>query len=144
MWHIVWQKTWCHYILLKKGFKKLLQTFDSQYELPSRKYFLKTAMPKLYDMSQEIVAAELKNVDYFSATADMCSSHSLQPYLSYTIYFVGNDWRLKTRFLHTLYLLQEHTGENIADVLLETLESWNLDPTKQINLYHNWEWFQHD
>ena len=29
------------------------------------------------------------------------------------------------------YLPQEHTGENIVDALLETLESWNLDPTKQ-------------
>ena len=115
----------------KIGFKKLLQSFDSQYELPSRKYFSKTAIPKLYDKNREMVAAELKNVDYFSATADMWSSHSLQPYLSYTIHFIGNDWRLKTRFLQTLYLPQEHTGENIADALLGTLESWNLDPTKQ-------------
>ena len=75
-----------------------------------------------------MVAAELKNVDYFSATADMWSSHSLQPY---TIHFVGNDWMLKTRCLQTLYLPQEHTGENIVDALLGTLESWNLDPTKQ-------------
>ena len=54
-----------------------------------------------------MVAAELKNVDYFSATTDMWSSHSLQPYLCYTIHFVGNDWELKTRFLQTLYLLQD-------------------------------------
>ena len=78
-----------------------------------------------------MVAAEFKNVDYISGTADMWSSPSLQPYLSYTIHFVGNDWRLKTRFLQTLYLPQGHTGENIADTLLETLQSWNLDPTKR-------------
>ena len=119
------------YSVEKVGFKKLLQSFDPQYELPSHKYFWKTAIPNLYDKNWEIVAAELKNVDYFSATVDMWSSHSLQPYLSYTIHFVGNDWKLKTRFLQTLYLPQEHTGENIADALLGTLESWNLDPTKQ-------------
>ena len=92
------------YSVEKEGFKKLLHSFDSQYELPSRKYFSKTAIPKLYAKNREIVEEELKSVDYFSATADMWSSHSLQPYLSSTIHFVGDDWRLKTRCLQTLYL----------------------------------------
>ena len=78
-----------------------------------------------------MVAAELKNVDYFSAIADMWSSYSLHSYLSYTINFVGNDWMLKIRCLQALYLPQEHTGENIVNALLGILESWNLDPTKQ-------------
>ena len=65
----------------------------------------------------------LKDVDYFSVIDDMWSSHSLQPYLSYIIHFVGNKWGLKTRFLQTLHLLQEYTGKNSTDTLLETLES---------------------
>ena len=30
------------------------------------------------------------------------------------------------------FLPQEHTGENISDTLTETLESWNLNPQKQV------------
>ena len=32
----------------KQGFKKLVATFDSRYELPSRTYFSRTALPELY------------------------------------------------------------------------------------------------
>ena len=48
------------YSVEKEGIKKLLQSFDSQYEFPSRKYFSKTAIPKLYNKSWEMVAAEVK------------------------------------------------------------------------------------
>ena len=37
-------------------------------------------------------------------------------------FLFGNDWRLKTRFLPTLCLPQEHNGTNIADALLRTHE----------------------
>lgn len=120
------------YSVEKTGFQNLLKTFDPQYELPSRKYFSKTALPHLYTETRKSVEAELSTVDYYSATTDMWSSHSLQPYLSYTIHYVGDDWKLKTRCLQTLYLPQEHTGENISEALTETLESWNLDPKKQV------------
>jgi len=49
-------------------------------------------------------------------------------HLSYTVHYIGDDWRLKTRCFQTLFLPQEHTGENIGDALAETLESWNLNP----------------
>ena len=37
------------YTVEKPGFVNLLKQFDPQYELPSRKYFSKTAIPKLYE-----------------------------------------------------------------------------------------------
>ena len=36
------------YTVEKPGFKKLLDTFDSRYEIPSRNYFSRTALPTLY------------------------------------------------------------------------------------------------
>ena len=45
------------YSVQKEGFKKLLQSFDFQYEFPSCKYFSIIAIPKLYDKSREMVAA---------------------------------------------------------------------------------------
>ena len=37
------------YTIEKEGFANLLKQIDPQYELPSRKYFSKTAIPKLYE-----------------------------------------------------------------------------------------------
>ena len=36
------------YTVEKPGFKKLLDTFDSRYEIPSRNYFSRAALPTLY------------------------------------------------------------------------------------------------
>ena len=109
------------YSIEKEGFRKLLYNFDPQYELPSRKYFSKIAIPNLYSQTQDKVAAEIKDIEYFSATADMWSSHTAEPYLSYMVHFVGNDWRLNTRCLQVLYLPQDHNGQNIAEALEGTL-----------------------
>ena len=64
----------------------------------------------------------------------MWSSYTTEPYLSYTVHFVGEDWKLESRCLQTLYLLEDHTGENIAAALRETLESWEIDVSKQVCL----------
>ena len=86
----------------------------------------------MYSETQQSVGAELSTVDYFSATTDMWSSLSLQPYLIYTIHFIGDDRRVKTRCLQTLYPPHVHTGENVSDALLGTLESYTFDPKKQV------------
>ena len=61
------------YSVEKEGFRNMLRKFNPQYELPSRKYFTQTAIPKLYESVRERVAAELKCVDYYSATSDLWS-----------------------------------------------------------------------
>ena len=120
------------YSIEKDGFRKLLYNFDPQYELPSRKYFSKTAIPILYSETQDKVAAEIKDVEFFSATADMWRSNTTEPYLSYTIHFVGNDWTLDTCCLQVLYLPKDHNGQNIAEALEGALDSWNLDASRQV------------
>ena len=125
------------YSIEKEGFRKLLYNFDPQYELPSRKYFSKTAIPILYSETQDKVAAEIKDVEFFSATADMWTSNTTEPYLSYTIHFVGNDWSLDTRCLQVLYLPKDHNGQNIAEALEGALDSWNLVRCFKTSVHHN-------
>ena len=64
----------------------------------------------------------------------MWSSYTTEPYLSYTVLFVGEDWKLESQCLQTLYVPGDHTGENIAVALRETLESWEVDVSKQVCL----------
>ena len=54
--------------------------------------------------------------------------------MSYTVHFITSDWELTTRCLETLFLPEDHTGMNIAEAMLTTLESWGLQPAKQVCL----------
>ena len=56
------------------------------------------------------------------------------PYISYTAHFIDSSWELRRRCLQTQFLPQNQTGENIADALESTLESWNLAQNKQVCL----------
>ena len=79
------------YTVEKEGFANLLKQFDPQYELPSRKYFSKIAIPKLYESTQEFVLNNIKNVNFCSATTDMWSSINGDPYMSYTIHYITEE-----------------------------------------------------
>ena len=120
------------YTVEKTGFQRMLKCFDSQYQLPSRKYFSATAIPKLYNEVKERVVADLSQVKHFAATTDMWSSETGQPFLSYTVHFIDNEWKLRTYCLQALYLPVDHKASNIADALLATLENWNLDSSNQV------------
>lgn len=114
------------YTVSKPGFKKMIDTFDHRYELPSRKYFSRTAIPKMYEETREKVASDLQGMEYFSATADLWSSGTMEPYLSFTVHFISNDWEMHSRCLQTLFCPSDHTAINLAEALKDTLDKWNL------------------
>ena len=48
-----------------------MPSIQSTYELPSRKYFSTTEIPKLYmDINESIVKPTVQNAQYFSASTD--------------------------------------------------------------------------
>ena len=89
------------YAVQKEGFANLLKQFDPQYKLPSRKYFSKTVIPKLYDCTRESVFHSIKNLKLYSATTDMWYN----PYMSYIIHEVTKHcfWYTPGYFLDTKY-----------------------------------------
>ncbi|XP_055051262.1 E3 SUMO-protein ligase ZBED1-like [Misgurnus anguillicaudatus] len=116
----------------KSGYKKLIHVLDPRYVLPGRKYFSKTAIPKLYVMCKESVQQEILSAKYFATTSDLWSSRTSEPYISLTIHFIDNEWGLKTRCLETAYFPEDHTGEVIAEGLKEALLSWGLIEDKMV------------
>ncbi|KAK2190879.1 hypothetical protein NP493_65g01022 [Ridgeia piscesae] len=119
------------YTVEKEGFKSLLEAFDPQYALPSRSYFSKTAITKLYNEVSGRLRDSLSNIDYYSCTTDLWSSHTTDPYMSLTIHYIEN-WELQSKFLQVLYTPQDHTSENLKDALQDSLDKWNLDPSKLV------------
>ena len=88
----------------KPGFSTV-RKLDPQYEVPSRKYFSKTALPSLYAETRERVSKELLEAEYYSVTTDLWSSTGKQePYLAVTVHYINKEWELKSYCLNTIFL----------------------------------------
>ncbi|XP_047656263.1 E3 SUMO-protein ligase ZBED1-like [Tachysurus fulvidraco] len=116
----------------RRGFKAMIRAIDPRYEVPSRKYFTETEMPKLYAELRENVEKELCDLKYFATTTDLWSSRTMEPFLSLTIHYITDDWNLGSRCLQTSYFPAEHSAEEIAQGLKEALESWGFKEESQV------------
>ena len=115
------------------GFQRMVGRLNPRYQLPSRSYFSRTAIPALYSEVREDIEKRLvQHSAYYSATTDMWTSGSTDPYISFTIHYINNNWDMCSHCLATTCLIEDHTGENIKISLLDTLHEWNLDATKLV------------
>ncbi|XP_039530556.1 E3 SUMO-protein ligase ZBED1-like [Pimephales promelas] len=114
-------------VVEQPGFVRMLKTLDSRYSLPSRHYFARQELPRLYTTERERLAAELEKVTDYALTTDMWSSRTCEPYMCVTIHYIL-DWKIKSACLQTTYFPQDHMGENIAEALRDVTTTWMLNP----------------
>ena len=80
------------YTVEKEGFRQMLMAFDSRYtcvyQLPSRHYFSRTAIPTLYTQVRGSVIRDLQQAQFYVATTDLWSSVTVEPYISFTVHYV--------------------------------------------------------
>lgn len=96
----------------KPGFINMLKVLDPKYVLPSHKYFFEVALQLLYNNTRQRIASELEDdMSYYSATTNLWSSRTMQPYMSLTVHFVNNSWVLRSVCLQPTYFPEDHMGE---------------------------------
>ena len=120
----------------KTGFKTMLHRFHPRYQIPSRSYFSRVAIPAMVgevrcEIEQQIQNGELS---FFSGTTDLWTSTAGDPYITYTCHFINSKWEMQSFCLQTHFIPQDHTGENIKEALSATLLQWNLDQSKQVGI----------
>uniref|UniRef100_A0A668TV34 Uncharacterized protein n=1 Tax=Oreochromis aureus TaxID=47969 RepID=A0A668TV34_OREAU len=93
-----------------EGFRKMINTLDKRYTVPSRNYFSNVALPALYTQCRATVETELQAVQHFAATTKCISR--LQ--------------RWERAKLHGL-----NPPEEIRDLLLQT----HADPEYNLSLW---------
>ena len=102
-------------IVKKEGlFKTHVKKLDPRYELPTRKYMSKKPF-RICTVLQENWENHKLAQQFFVATTDIWSSSAMEPYLSYTLHHIYEDWQLKNHCWEMLYLPQNHTGINITE-----------------------------
>ena len=72
--------------------------------------FSQLAIPRLYSQTS-LVAAQLKCADICSATTDLWSSSAMEPYISLTVHFITEDWKLESECLQVMVIPEDHTGK---------------------------------
>lgn len=104
---------------------------EPRYEVPSCKYFTKTAIPSLYTTMHDNIEASLRNMQYYSIITDMWSATgAMIPYMAVTVHYIVVEWILQSHCLQTVFVPKDHTAERttqlrmlIAAALQEVLES---------------------
>ncbi|XP_041821745.1 E3 SUMO-protein ligase ZBED1-like [Chelmon rostratus] len=115
-----------------EAFKEMIKTLDKRYEMPSRNYFSKVALPALYKQCREEIRKEIADLPFYATTTDLWSSRTMEPYMSLTIHYIDEDFEIKTRCLQTSFFPEDHTGEAIAQGLVEALASWDLQQERLV------------
>ncbi|MBN3296944.1 ZBED1 protein, partial [Amia calva] len=116
----------------REGFVSLINKLDRIYQLPSRNYFSQVTIPQMYDTCVKTVSSKLHQVDFYTSTTDLWSSRTTEPYMSFTVHFLTEDFELKTHCLGVVYFPESHTSEIIAHGLREVLARWNLKEENQV------------
>ena len=90
------------YIVDKKGFREMVETLNPRYQLPHKDYFSRVAIPSLYEETREQLCKGMREECInFSATADLWSSCTSEPYLCLTVHYISSDCILKSHCLQT-------------------------------------------
>ena len=114
------------------GFINLVKTLDSRYQIPSRTYFSETLIPDLYNAEKGALMKDISSASSIALTTDGWTSRATESYITVTVHFIDEAWKLKNYVLVTRPMHESHTGENIGSFLKETLAEWNLTKFGQI------------
>ena len=106
------------YIVDKKGFREMVEATNPRYQLPHKDYFSRVAIPSLYEETREQLCKEMREeCIHFSATADLWSSCTSEPYLCLTVHYISSDWILKSHCLQAHFTPEDHTGLHLQDAM---------------------------
>ena len=75
----------------------------------------------MYEHEKSHINHAIANVSSYALTTNIWSSRAMHSYMGVTIYFIDINFCLSSYLLDVKELLDNHTGENIAEHLSERL-----------------------
>jgi len=119
-------------IVERNGFIRLMNYICPRYKIPSRRYFSDIMMPNIYENLKGKVKDKLKDSAYISFTTDIwTSSVNNESFISLTAYFISlTDIEQEIHAISIKHFPQSHTGCNIADILNDILQEWDIEKEK--------------
>ncbi|XP_073470760.1 zinc finger BED domain-containing protein 4-like [Aquarana catesbeiana] len=113
-------------IVENMGFQRFLNVLEPKYDIPSRHYIRDIILPKIHDTVKKHINIMLqKDIKAISFTTDIWSS-SVSPLslISLTAQWIDGEFSLHQVMLHATKFEGSHTGQAIANILEEMLQTW--------------------
>ena len=109
-----------------EGFLNLMNYLEPEYKIPCRKSITSTIHRK-----HEIVKHKLKDklereANSIALTTDIWASSATEAYITVSAHYISTEWGMISCVLETPDMPERHTGQNIADKLVEIVEKWGI------------------
>ncbi|KAL2079757.1 hypothetical protein ACEWY4_011180 [Coilia grayii] len=108
------------------GFRLLMKRLEPRYVLPTRKHLSETVIPKMYAETKGNLANSLKSAVRVALTCDCWTSRNTVSYLTITSHHIDDEWKLVSNVLQTRAVEMSHTASNLAELLTEAIQEWEL------------------
>ncbi|KAL2079766.1 hypothetical protein ACEWY4_025510 [Coilia grayii] len=113
-------------VVENEGFSNMVEVLEPCYTIPGRKQMSESVIPRLYETLKESVTLSLQSADRVALTCDAWTSLTQDSFVTITSHFIGKQWDNISYVLQTRAMYASHTGANIAELLSEALNEWNL------------------
>lgn len=108
------------------GFRLLMKRLEPRYVVPSRRHLSETVIPQMYGKTKDALVHSLKLAERVALTCDTWTSRNTVSYLTITCHHIDEEWRLASSVLQTRAVETSHTAANLADLLVEAIEEWEI------------------
>ncbi|KAI3850257.1 hypothetical protein MKX03_021172 [Papaver bracteatum] len=109
-------------------FRMVLSSLQPNFKLVKRTTAYSDCL-KVYNYEKKLLYETFSKVQsLISLTTDMwtCNSQN-KGYMALTVHYIDEEWRVQKRILYFSLVDGQHTGANIAKVLMDKLLEWNID-----------------
>lgn len=108
------------------GFKRLLNTLEPNYTIPTRGHFSTTVVPSLYAECRTRVVQLLKSAENVAVTTEAWTFRGTLSYVTVTAHAMSSAWETVNVVLRTRPLLDSNREANMMEVLIEAVSEWQL------------------
>lgn len=115
-------------VLESPTFRKLLETAEPKYSIPSRPTVRNTILPNVMQQMENIIQQELSTLNHIYITLDLWTNRNMASFVGMTVHFVNENWDLKSFVLAADSFLGRHTADNIANAyhaITNKFDIWN-------------------
>lgn len=114
-------------IVEEKGFIEFVKALNPSYEIPSRHFIFKTAIPSIYEECLTNTKELINSGSNFCQTIDCWTSRNTESYIAVTVHFLNDNFELISVLLECSAMITNHTSKNLAYELKRIVHEWDIE-----------------
>ena len=110
-------------------FKNILESSSGNFNFKIKSAdFFRNRVKDLFVSNREIIKLNLAGISSkLSYTTDCWTSPNMKGFMSITVHFVDNDFKIRTFLLDFINLTKKHTGDYLSDMFMDSICEFGLE-----------------